>query len=274
MARHQSTVTTIVSAFVITFAGMGCSSPQNPLGSDSPLDMNSAAEAIASLPGNNIDSELLALADDIEEVSVVTDNAAPLPSDGPRPNLNRLQSELNLTDDQIIQIDAIITATRDLLTPIHEQVRDGSLTREEARTQIEAIREDKKTQIEAVLTTEQAEKFAELRHQHGRQFNRKRLADFLNLTDDQVAQIKALMGTRKDELQSIREQVEAGTLTREDARTQLQALRESERDEITALLNADQLEKFNTLQKHSRFGFGPRGFGRGPRGLFQRPGRA
>ena len=82
------------------------------------------------------------------------------------------------------------------------------------------------------------------------------------------------MGTRKDELQSIREQVEAGTLTREDARTQLQALRESERDEITALLNADQLEKFNKLQKHSRFGFGPRGFGRGPRGLFQRPGRA
>jgi len=274
MLRSQSTVTTIVSAFVITFVGMGCRSTENPLGSSSSLDVNSAAEAIATLPGNSIDAELLALTDDIEEVSVASDNSATLPNDRPRPNLDRLQSELSLTDDQVAQIDAIITGTRDLLTPIHEQVRDGSLTREEARTQIEAIRDDKKTQIEAVLTTEQAEQFAELRQQHGRQFNRQRLADFLNLTDDQVAQIKAFMQTRKDELQSIREQVEAGMLTREEARTQLQALRKSERDQITALLNADQLVKFNSLQQHSQFGFGPRGFGRGPRGDFQRPGRA
>ena len=274
MLRSQSTVTTIVSAFVITFVGMGCSSTENPLGSNSSLDFNKAAEAIATLPGNSIDAELLALTDDIEEVSVASDNSATLPNDRPRPNLDRLQSELSLTDDQVAQIDAIITATRDLLTPIHEQVRDGSLTRVDARTQIEAIREDKKTQIEAVLPTEQAELFAELRQQHGRQFNRQRLADFLDLTDDQVTQIEAVMQTRKDELQGIREQVEAGTLTREEARTQLQALRESERDQITALLNADQLEKFNSLQQHSRFGFGPRGFGRGPRGDFQRPGRA
>ena len=110
--------------------------------------------------------------------------------------------------------------------------------------------------------------------QHGRQFNRQRLADFLNLTDDQVAQIKAFMQTRKDELQSIREQVEAGILTREEARTQLQALRESERDQIVALLTEEQAEQFNSIQRHKRFGFGPRGFGRGPRGDFNRPGRA
>ena len=127
MLRSQSTVTTIVSAFVITFAGMGCSSTQNPLGSNSPLDITSAAEAIASLPGNNIDAELLALADDIEEVSVVTDNAAPLPSDRPRPNLNRLQSELNLTDDQIIQIDASSIQVRMVVRPSFDGQADKNL---------------------------------------------------------------------------------------------------------------------------------------------------
>lgn len=274
MKRHQNTLAAMVGAFVITFAGMGCSGQQNPFGSNSATDLNSAAEAIATVPGNTIDAELLALADDIEEVSVVTDGSAPLPSERARPRLDRLQSALDLTDDQVAQIEAIITSTRDQLSPIHEQVRDGSLSREDARTQIEAIRADKKAQIEAVLTSEQAEQFAELRQQHGRQFNRQRLAEFLNLTDDQKTQIETLMQTRKDDLKSIREQVEAGTLTREEARTQIQALRESERDQITALLTEEQLEQFNSLQRHSRFGFGPRGFGRGPRGDFQRPGRA
>ena len=274
MKRHQSIITTLVSAFVITFLGMGCNNTQNPLGSNNSLDVNSAAEAIATLPGNSIDAEVLALADDIEEVSVVTDGSAPLPNARPQPNLNRLQSELGLTDEQVAQIDAIIRANRDLLTPLHEQVRAGTLTREDARTQIEAIRESKKTQIEAVLTAEQATQFAELRKQHGRQFNRARLAEFLNLTDDQSTQIEAIMQSRKEDFQGIREQVEAGTLTREEARTQLQALRSSERDQITALLSAEQLEQFKSVQRHRRFGFGPRGFGRGPGGEFQRPGRA
>ena len=101
MLRSQSIVTTIVSAFVITFVGMGCSSTENTLGSNSSLDVNSAAEAIATLPGNSIDAELLALTDDIEEVSVASDSSATLPNDRPRPNLDRLQSELSLTEDRI-----------------------------------------------------------------------------------------------------------------------------------------------------------------------------
>ena len=255
MKRHQSIITTLVSAFVITFLGMGCNNTQNPLGSNNSLDVNSAAEAITTLPGNSIDAEVLALADDIEEVSVVSDGSAPLPNARPQPNLNRLQSELGLTDDQVAQIDAIITANRDLLTPLHEQVRAGTLTHEDARTQIEAMRESKKTQIEGVLTAEQATQFSELRQQHSMQFNGARLAEFLNLTDDQSTQIEAIRQFRKEVFQGIREQVEAGTLTREEVRIQLQALRSSERAQITALLSAEQLEQFKSVQRHSGSGF-------------------
>ena len=104
-----------------------------------------------------------------------------------------------------------------------EAVRDGSRTREAAKTSIDGIRSDAKAQIEQVLTAVQLEWFSELRKQHGRQFNRRRLADFLNLTGDQKVALEPILLTRRDELKRIREQVEAGTRTREEAGTVLKA---------------------------------------------------
>ena len=350
--------------------GMGCGADSGPLGVDPSSELDFAAEAIATVAGNSIDAELLALADDIEEVAVVDDADAvfpprhppppkldqlrtefdltddqagqinvivtttrdrlksnfeavrdgsltkeeaktsfggirsdtkaqielaltaeqlerfpgaadrltavatfvpPFPPHRPPPRLDRLRAELNLTDDQVAQIESIVTTTRDLLKPIFEAVRDGSLTKEEAKTSVDGIRSDTKAQIELVLTAEQLERFSELRKQHGRQFNRRRLADFLNLTGDQKAALEIILLARRDELKRIREQVEAGTLTREEAGTLLKALREGERDQIAALLPEEQLEKFESIKRHKRFGFGPKGFGRGPRGEFNRP---
>jgi Spy/CpxP family protein refolding chaperone len=350
--------------------GMGCGADSGPLGVDPSSELDFAAEAIATVAGNSIDAELLALADDIEEVAVVNDADAvfppphppppkldrlrtefdltddqvaqiksivtttrdrlksnfeavrdgsltkeeaktsfggirsdtkaqielvltaeqlerfpgaadrltavatfvpPFPPHRPPPRLDRLRAELNLTDDQVAQIESIVTTTRDLLKPIFEAVRDGSLTKEEAKTSVDGIRSDTKAQIELVLTAEQLERFSELRKQHGRQFNRRRLADFLNLTGDQKAALEIILLARRDELKRIREQVEAGTLTREEAGTLLKALREGERDQIAALLTEEQLEKFESIKRHKRFGFGPKGFGRGPRGEFNRP---
>ena len=348
--------------------GMGCGADSGPLGVDPSSELDFAAEAIATVAGNSIDAELLALANDIEEVvddadavfppphppppkldrlrtefdltddqaqqinAIVTSTrdrlksifeavrdgsltkeeaktsvdgirsdtkaqieqvltaeqlerfpgaadrltavatfVPPSPPHRPPPRLDRLRAELNLTDDQVAQIESIVTSTRELLKPIFEAVRDGSLTKEEAKTSIDGIRSDTKAQIEQVLTAEQLERFSELRKQHGRQFNRRRLADFLNLTGDQKAALETILLARRDELKRIREQVEAGTLTREEAGTLLKALREGERDQIAALLTEEQLEKFESIKRHKRFGFGPKGFGRGPHGEFKRP---
>ena len=252
--------------------GMGCGADSGPLGVDPSSELDFAAEAIATVAGNSIDAELLALADDIEEVAVVDDADAVFPPPHPPPpKLDRLRTEFDLTDDQAEQINAIVTSTRDRLKSIFEAVRDGSLTKEEAKTSVDGIRSDTKAQIELVLTAEQLERFSELRKQHGRQFNRRRLADFLNLTGDQKAALETILLARRDELKRIREQVEAGTLTREEAGTLLKALREGERDQIAALLTEEQLEKFESIKRHKRFGFGPKGFGRGPRGEFNRP---
>jgi hypothetical protein len=157
----------------------------------------------------------------------------------------------------------MVTSTRDLLKSIFEAARDGSRTREAAKTSIDAIRSDTKAQIEQVITAEQLERFSELRKQHGRPFNRRRSADFLNLTGDQKVALETILLARRDELRRIREQVEAGTV--------LKAFREGERDQIAALLTGEQLKKFESMKRHKRSGCGPKGFGRGPHGAFNRP---
>ena len=157
----------------------------------------------------------------------------------------------------------MVTSTRDLLKSIFEAVRDGSRTREAAKTSIDAIRSDTKAQIEQVITAEQLERLSELRKQRGRPFNRRRSADFLNLTGDQKVALEPILLTRRDELRRIREQVEAGTV--------LKAFREGERDQIAALLTGEQLKKFEYMKRHKRSGSGPKGFGRGPHGAFNRP---
>jgi hypothetical protein len=267
MTRHPSL---FAAAALICTLSLGCG--QDPLSSSPFSDFNTAAEAVATLQGNTIDAELLALSEDIEEVSSPSDETVPPPNQHPAPRLDRLQEALGLTDEQVSQIEAIITATRDQLTAIHEQVRDGALTREQAHEQIRTIRENERAQIEAVLTEEQRAKFEELRRQHGRQFNAQRLADFLGLTDEQAAQVDSIMQSHWEQVHALREQVEAGTLTREQAREQIQALHEAERDQLASILTEEQVNRFNRILRHHRFGFGPRGFGRGPQGNFPPPG--
>lgn len=269
MTGYSSRLAAVVGALVITIS-LGCGGNKNPFGSTNFGNVDTAAEAIATLQANAIGAELLVLSEDIEEVS---SGDTLLPTEQPRPHFARLQETLGLTDDQMAQIEVIIDASRASRTAIIEQVRDGSLTREEARTQLQAIREQTKSQIEGVLTAEQITQFEELRANHGRQFNRRSLGDFLELTDEQRAQIETIMSGLHDQILSIREQVEAGTLTREEAMEQIKALRESERDQISALLTEEQREQFNRVLDHKRFGFGPHGFGRGPHGEFHRPGR-
>lgn len=251
---------TLIGAFAVFFAA-GCgNNDTNPLTSDFGTfpDLNAAADAIAAVEANTIDAELLALSESIE---FTEDNPETPPTERPRPRLDRLQEALGLTDDQVAQIEAIINDTRVSLQRIREQVRDGSLTREEAREQIRALHEDQRSRIEAVLTEEQLAQWEALREQHGRQFHRPPLQRFLQLTDEQAAQLEAIMHSTWEQLHAIRDQVEAGTLAPEEARAQIRALREAEREQIASILDEDQLRRFSRLMRHHRFrgGSGLRG---------------
>ncbi|MBM3261812.1 MAG: hypothetical protein FJY97_00025 [candidate division Zixibacteria bacterium] len=265
---HLSRLTSAAGVLAVVFV-TGCG--QTPLSSNL-TNINTAAEQIATLQANGIDAELLALTSEVDEVPSPNDGLVPPPNQQPPPRIDRLKEALGLSDDQIAQIEAIVEDVRDQITAIHEQVKAGTLTRAAAREQIKAIHDDQKAQIEALLTEAQKTKFAELRQQHGRQFNIDRLAAFLGLTDEQKTQIETIMQTHRDQMAAIRQQVEAGTLSRQSAREQIKTLHNSERDQLAGVLSQEQLQKLRRVLNHHRFGLGPGGFGRGPQGNHPRPG--
>ncbi len=60
-----------------------------------------------------------------------------------------------LTDDQKVTFKAIKIAYKEKFKAIHEQVKDGTLSKEDAKAQKDALREALKSEIDALLTDEQ-----------------------------------------------------------------------------------------------------------------------
>ena len=253
---------------VILATGCGQQSPLSSLSNNFGL----TAQEIATLQGNGIQAELLALTDDIDDVPAPGDPSRPGFGQLPPPDFNRLRDALGLSDAQVTQIQAIVEGVREQIEAIHDQVVAGTLTRSAAREQIKTILDDQKGQIEAVLTDGQRATFETLRQQHGRQFNLDKLAETLGLTNEQKTQLESLMKGNHDQVQAIREQVEAGTLTRDAAHDQIKALHQAEKAAVATILTGTQLAQFEQILRHPRFGFGPRGFGRDPHGDHPRPG--
>ena len=99
MAHNYRIVAACVCMLATIALGMGCGAGSGPLGVDPSSELDFSAEAIATVAGNSIDAELLALADDIEEVVDDADAVFP-PRHPPPPELDRLRTVFDLRDDQ------------------------------------------------------------------------------------------------------------------------------------------------------------------------------
>lgn len=239
MAANRTRLATLIGALVLSVS-VGCSGKQgNSLASNTNgLSDAAIAEAITTIPANSLASEEVALA------------AADPSESGEHPRLDHLKEALGLTDDQVAQIMQIMETTRQSIRSVQQQVRAGTLTRDQAREQIKTLHEQQRAQSEAVLTAEQQAKFAALRTEHDRQFNLERLKHFFNLTDDQVSQIEGIMQATWTQVQEIKHQVEAGTLTPDQAREQILTLHQTERTQIDSVLTQEQRDRLAAILLH------------------------
>jgi len=76
-----------------------------------------------------------------------------------------------------------------------------------------------------------------------------RMKHELNLTDDQTSQVKAILEDSRTKMEALRSN---SSLSHEDMRSQMMAIRKSENDKIEALLTADQKTKYEAMQEHMR----------------------
>lgn len=175
-------------------------------------------------------------------------------------------ADLDLSQDQIDAIQDVLENYRPQMESIRDQVRDGSLTREEAREQVGPIRDSIRTEIEALLTPEQLDAIDDRRmdRENAREEAQATRADALGLTAQQQAQIDALRDAPKTE--GTREKM------REAHRAALEAILTGEQLEIVSIHEAlrghGMLRRFSGGQGFAEgAGFGPRARGAIGRGF-------
>jgi periplasmic protein CpxP/Spy len=88
---------------------------------------------------------------------------------------------------------------------------------------------------------------------HGRGMDPDRqlehLTKTLNLTADQQSQIKPILVDRQQKMQALWQNQ---SLSREDRRSQMQAIHQDSETRITAVLNDEQKQKYQAMQEHMR----------------------
>lgn len=88
-------------------------------------------------------------------------------------------------------------------------------------------------------------------HGHGRRGERQveMLTKRLNLTPDQVTQVKAIDADSMSQMKALREDT---TTSKEDKRSKMMAIHQASQDKIRNVLNDEQKTKFDAMQEHMK----------------------
>ena len=160
--------------------------------------------------------------------------------------------DLDLSDDQKAQMKA---ANEDFKAQMKALKNDGNQTVAQQRDKRAALAQAHKTRLDNILTTEQRAKRATLhangRQQHGEMNARhmERMQKELNLTTEQINQLKNSDEAMKSKLENIKNN---SSLDEAAKRQQLTALREERKAMMEKVLTAEQKEKWQGMHKEQK----------------------
>ena len=170
--------------------------------------------------------------------------------------MEKLTQKLALSDKQAREVRSILSSAQTERLDIRSRHKDD---RAAAKPELQALHERTSAELKKVLTADQFAQFEQLKGKHGKKHGKKhggkqrleRLERELALSPKQVEQIKAIHQARHAEAKEII--AKAGS--REAARPELKALRQSSKQEVRALLTAEQQVKFDALkERHDKQG--------------------
>jgi len=158
--------------------------------------------------------------------------------------------KLNLSDDQKKQLKAI---NEDYHKQLTELQSNNSISLGDYKTKLAALHKSHREQITGIYTPEQKKMLADRRqkmqtrmHEMGAK-NLDKMKANLNLTDDQVAKIKAQREELGTKAKAIRENTQ---LLPEQKREQIKELFTQQKEQLKSVLTPDQLTKFDSLRQH------------------------
>ncbi len=161
-----------------------------------------------------------------------------------------MAKQLNFTDAQKNSAKIINEDFRKKMKELNAQ---ESITVKEMRERKKALMQDKKAKMDGLLTADQKTKLVQLKAD--RKVKREAIAlkrmenmkTTLNLSDDQVAKLKAQRAAMKTKAESIKNNQ---SLSMEQKKTQMMALKTETKEQSNKIFTAEQLKKKEEMKKN------------------------
>jgi len=174
----------------------------------------------------------------------------------PAERIDKLAEVLGLDEDQKAALLAAYIEFREGVAELRDLVKAGELTCEDARDQVTVLREAFEAELQVILTPEQYDLLQEMRQSKDK--DRIRDCDShlrwitwlteIGCDEDQIAAVLVALDTFRTGIFDLHEQVEAGTLTMEEAREAAQVLRAEFDTALQAILTPEQYEALLQLR--------------------------
>ena len=153
-----------------------------------------------------------------------------------------------LTDDQKVTFKAIMVAYKAKFKTIHAQVKDGTLSKENAKAQKDALKEAMKAEIDALLTEEQKAQLEQ--NKADRKEKRKAYRDstkavkiaVLGMTPDQVSAFDGANQEARDAAKALFEQAKNGDIDKDTLREGLKNIFVAKNEKMLNIFDDNQLE--------------------------------
>lgn len=164
---------------------------------------------------------------------------------------HELAKTLNFTDAQKQQLKSI---DEDYKSRVQALDKSSNMSAGELKSKKADLKKEKMQKTMALLTPEQKTALQNLKKEQGQngEMNQakqmEKMRSYLNLSDDQVAKIKAQKETFTSKKESIRNNQ---SLTMEQKKEQMKALKEEEMNNYKSFLTPDQVKKMEEM-KHRK----------------------
>ena len=142
----------------------------------------------------------------------------------------------------------ILSSYKEKHKAIHSQVKDGTMSKDDAKIQLKPLREAMKAEIDALLTddqkilVEQNQVDKKAKRQAYKDSSKAVKVDVLDMTSDQVATYELINEETRDASKTLFLQSKNGEIDRESFRAALKNLFSSRNEKLEALFTAGQLE--------------------------------
>lgn len=161
-----------------------------------------------------------------------------------------MAKQLQFTDAQKAQAKTINADARKKMQELNKQ---DNITVKEMRSRKAAIEKERKNKMDGLLTADQKNKLQQLKadrkvkreNQYAKHLDKMKTN--LNLSDEQVAQLKEQHKTNQAKAQKIKNNE---SLSREQKRMQLMALKSESKEQHKKIFTAEQLKKMQDLKKN------------------------